>query len=275
MDKPRKEIYLTTGEFAKLCGVNKRTLFHYDDIGLLKPSFTDEKGYRFYSHRQLDVFLLIHALKELKLPLKDVRDYMDSRTPRHMIDMAKRELPHIREEIDKLHAIRRMLEETIVLAEEGLAAKQGELRIEEQAAERLILSGPIVDGGSDADDPVRTNEFRRFDQWTRSDASSFIGTMIELGEPAGEGVPTFRFFVRTDKKRKGLTLFVKPQGRYAVGYHRGSYERLDDTYAEMLRWIESQGLKPGRFGYEEYLIDDVAVQNEAEYVTRLALEVRT
>ncbi|OWA37791.1 MerR family transcriptional regulator [Saccharibacillus sp. O16] len=274
MDKYAKGIYLTTGEFAKLCGVNKRTLFHYDDIGLLKPSFTDEKGYRFYSYRQLDVFVLIHGLKELKLPLKDVRDYMDSRTPQHMIDMAARELPHIREEIDKLHGIRRMLEETIVLAEEGLAAREGEFRMEHQAEERLIRSGPIADGDSDESDPDRTNEFRRFDQLTRSDASSFIGTMIEMQESSGTDDPTFFFFVRTNKKRKGLTTFIKPEGRYAVGYHFGSYEQLEDTYAEMLRWIDGQGLRPGRFGYEEYLIDDAAVKDEAEYVTRITLEVR-
>ena len=26
--------YFTTGEFAKICGVKKQTLFHYDDIGI-------------------------------------------------------------------------------------------------------------------------------------------------------------------------------------------------------------------------------------------------
>nr|WP_243686593.1 MerR family DNA-binding transcriptional regulator [Clostridioides difficile] len=29
--------YFTTGEFAKICGINKKTLFHYDDIGLFSP----------------------------------------------------------------------------------------------------------------------------------------------------------------------------------------------------------------------------------------------
>ena len=33
---------LTTGEFAKICNVKKHTLFHYDDIGLLKPDYYDE-----------------------------------------------------------------------------------------------------------------------------------------------------------------------------------------------------------------------------------------
>ena len=36
---------LTTGEFAKICNVKKHTLFHYDDIGLLKPDYYDENGF--------------------------------------------------------------------------------------------------------------------------------------------------------------------------------------------------------------------------------------
>ena len=48
---------LTTGEFAKICNVKKHTLFHYDDIGLLKPDYYDENGYRFYSYSQLILYL--------------------------------------------------------------------------------------------------------------------------------------------------------------------------------------------------------------------------
>ena len=29
--------YLTTGEFARLCGVSKHTLFHYDELGVFSP----------------------------------------------------------------------------------------------------------------------------------------------------------------------------------------------------------------------------------------------
>ena len=36
------ENHFTTGEFAKLCGVKKQTLFHYDEIGLLIPEQVDE-----------------------------------------------------------------------------------------------------------------------------------------------------------------------------------------------------------------------------------------
>lgn len=274
MDKAKTEIYLSTGEFAKLCGVNKRTLFHYDDIGLLKPALTDEKGYRSYSHRQLDVFLLIHGLKELKFPLKDVRDYMDNRTTRHMIDMANRELPHIQQEIEKLQEIRRMLEETIVMAEEGLAAEKGEFRLEQHEAQRLIRSGPIAEGDPSAGYLEWTNEFRQFDRLTQSDAASFIGTMMAVEDLLNAEEPIVYFFVKTKSKRKGLSTFVKPKGMYAVGYHHGSYERLDDTYADMLAWLRREKLSAGEFSYEEYLIDDVAVKDEEEYVTKIMIEVQ-
>lgn len=35
---------IKTGDFAKLCDTNKRILFHYDEIGLFSPAYTDEKG---------------------------------------------------------------------------------------------------------------------------------------------------------------------------------------------------------------------------------------
>lgn len=41
-----------TAEFAALCGVKKDTLLHYDHIGLLKPQWVGENGYRYYSARR-------------------------------------------------------------------------------------------------------------------------------------------------------------------------------------------------------------------------------
>lgn len=40
---------LSTGDFAALCQITKKTLFHYDKIDLLKPIRVDENGYRVYA----------------------------------------------------------------------------------------------------------------------------------------------------------------------------------------------------------------------------------
>ncbi|KAA3622214.1 MAG: MerR family transcriptional regulator [Bacteroidetes bacterium] len=43
----------TVKQLSKLAGVSVRTLHHYDQIGLLKPSFRSDKGYRYYEREQL------------------------------------------------------------------------------------------------------------------------------------------------------------------------------------------------------------------------------
>ena len=90
MSKITKE-YFTTGEFANLCGVNKKTLFHYDNIGLFKPKKILENGYRYYSHNQFELFNVISELKRLGMPLKEIKTFIDNRNPDVALDLFQRE----------------------------------------------------------------------------------------------------------------------------------------------------------------------------------------
>lgn len=45
----------TIGQLAELAGVSTRTLRYYDRIGLLKPLYVDDSGYRWYGERELDL----------------------------------------------------------------------------------------------------------------------------------------------------------------------------------------------------------------------------
>ena len=47
----QQDIYMTTGEFARMMRVSKDTLFHYDKIGLLKPEIVKTNGYRYYTRQ--------------------------------------------------------------------------------------------------------------------------------------------------------------------------------------------------------------------------------
>ena len=70
---------IKTGDFARLCGTNKRTLIHYDEIGLFKPAYTDDRGYRYYSESQFDVFFTINCLSKLGMPLKEIGAFLNHR----------------------------------------------------------------------------------------------------------------------------------------------------------------------------------------------------
>lgn len=71
-----KESYLQAAAFAALAGVNKKTLHYYDEIGLFRPAYVNEKGYRFYTPFQLDRLALIITLRDLGVPLQVIREYL-------------------------------------------------------------------------------------------------------------------------------------------------------------------------------------------------------
>ena len=55
----QKKDYFTTGEFARICGVRKQTLFYYDSIGIFSPEIVGDNGYRYYSYTQVETFAVL------------------------------------------------------------------------------------------------------------------------------------------------------------------------------------------------------------------------
>lgn len=66
------EQYYTTGKFAKMANVTERTIRYYDKIGLLKPSFVLENGYRKYSDKDFLKLQKIISLKQLGFSIEEI-----------------------------------------------------------------------------------------------------------------------------------------------------------------------------------------------------------
>ena len=101
-----KEKYLTTGEFAQIAGVSKHTLFHYDKIGLFCPDIVFDNKYRYYSVYQLDLFFVISLLKDMKMPLEEIKNYLNNRSPQALAALLKEEEKVIEERFKELKRIK-------------------------------------------------------------------------------------------------------------------------------------------------------------------------
>ena len=66
----------TVNQLAKLSGVTIRTLRFYDEIGLLKPAFVAENGYRYYRENELLLLQQILFFRELGFELKQIQDIL-------------------------------------------------------------------------------------------------------------------------------------------------------------------------------------------------------
>ena len=67
----------TVSQLARIAEVSVRTLHHYDQIGLLKPSHRTGAGYRVYREQDLLRLQQILFFRELDVPLDQVRDILD------------------------------------------------------------------------------------------------------------------------------------------------------------------------------------------------------
>ena len=72
----------TIKQVADMAGVSVRTLHHYDQFGLLKPSAVGENGYRYYDRENLLQLQHILMLRELDFPLMEIKKLVDHKADR-------------------------------------------------------------------------------------------------------------------------------------------------------------------------------------------------
>lgn len=92
-----KQEYLSAGRFAALVGTTKETLFHYDEIGLFVPKRREANGYRYYAMDQMETFDVIGMLRELGMPLAEIRNYLEQRSPEKFGVLLEQEEKVVRE----------------------------------------------------------------------------------------------------------------------------------------------------------------------------------
>jgi AraC family transcriptional regulator len=60
-----------------------------------------------------------------------------------------------------------------------------------------------------------------------------------------------------------------PGGPAAVAMHGGAYDALSETYAEMERWMERNGLRPGGAPWESYITDPAEHPDPSDWRTEI------
>jgi len=94
----------TVKKISRLSGVTVRTLHFYEEIGLLKPAYYGENGYRYYEEKELLQLQQIMFFKELGFTLKQIKKVLgrsdfDKLTA---LNSHKRALTHEKEKIGQL-----------------------------------------------------------------------------------------------------------------------------------------------------------------------------
>jgi DNA-binding transcriptional MerR regulator len=111
---------LKVGELARRTGLTVRTLHHYDEIGLLKPSLHSEAGYRLYTAADVARLQQVLSLRQLGFALEEVRDCLD-RSGFAPLEVIRLHVTRLREQIELQ---RKLCERLEALAEHFRTAEE-------------------------------------------------------------------------------------------------------------------------------------------------------
>ena len=108
----------TIGELADLAGVTRKTLRHYDKIGLLQPQSLSDAGYRLYGQAEVDLLQQILFYREMDLPLAEIRALVQA--PDYQVTKA------LDQHLAYLSRERRRIDRLIETVETTIQAQRGE-----------------------------------------------------------------------------------------------------------------------------------------------------
>jgi MerR family transcriptional regulator, thiopeptide resistance regulator len=140
----------TVKQLSKLAGVTPRTLHHYDDIGLLKPSRIGDNGYRYYGEEALLRLQQILFYRELDLPLDEIKKIM-GRRDFDVLGALQGHKEALHKQVTRLNRLMQTVDNTInhlkgnnIMSEKGLFEGFSEEEQEKYALEAERMYDPEI-----------------------------------------------------------------------------------------------------------------------------------
>ncbi|ONI72098.1 MerR family transcriptional regulator [Kribbella sp. ALI-6-A] len=221
---------VTIGEFSRLTHLSVKTLHHYHDINLLAPALVDpSSGYRRYEITQVPTAQLIRRLRELRMPLAQVREVIEApdvssrdQALRLHLDQMERELIHTQQVVTSLRSMLTLaptelpVEYRFVPAFRAYAVRDRVSRddINAWCGTAFARLGGLAGryGITAVAGATYSDEFFADDA---GEVTAFLP--VDLGQPADDTVELLDF----------------PAGFFAVALHHGPFEDLDRTYGAL------------------------------------------
>lgn len=211
-------------EVSEIAGISARTLRYYDSIGLLKPAFVQESGYRYYGERELEMLQQILFYRERGFKLDQIAKILYSED----FDV----MSALGEHLAELKKEQARIQSMITTVKKTIASMKGEITMNDQERFEAFKKDAVqkneeaygqeirsrygdeeVDASNQKILNMTKEEYQRF-QALSQELNDLLKTAVRSGEkPEGEAG---RSAVRLHKE--WLTMTWKT---YSVKAHQG------------------------------------------------------
>lgn len=269
MDKNK---YFLTGEFAKIMNITKNTLFHYDKIGLFSPEVKLDNEYRYYSIGQMEIMQVILMLKELGMPLAEIREYLDGNSTEELLELYEKELEQIHERIRQLKQKESWLKEQKqqifhfsnvdinTIHVQSLPERYYFLEHSNSSDERSLAKklGSLI---------AKYNQLRQFIGYK----VTYIQHTADLSQKVYNNYHDVMLVFKS--RPRGCKVQVLPAGNYLTAYHKGHWDLIGDSYERLFAYAGEHSLALSDDFLETDIVDRLYVKSYNDYVTEITVRL--
>jgi DNA-binding transcriptional MerR regulator len=249
--------HYTVNQLARLAGISRRTLHHYDAIGLLAPAATGDNGYRYYDEASALALQQILCYRQLGFSLEQIKTLLH-RPDFDLLAALEGHKRALGQQVERLDQLIHTVEQTILhlKGEIEMSTKdfytgfdeEQQKRYEEEASQRwgaesVAESSPrwnantpaqknaILAEGNEISLGIAGSMELGFDhptvqywirRWHQSIDTNFYPCSLEIFEALGHGyVSDPRFTAFYEKVRPGLAAFMERAMVYYCAQQRG------------------------------------------------------
>lgn len=266
---------LTTGEFAKLCGTQKGTLFFYDKEGLLKPKYVSKNGYRRYGAEQFFEYDMISILKETGSSLKEIKLHLRTRDPEKLLALFEDKRRLLQKEKDKLVRQQKMLEAIVSLTTATLRTNCDEITVMNLKSEALELMAVSPEDQTTAEGCAEL--FAEFARQMEARGCPFptpFGVVMHKEDALAKRYVAGHFFCCGSRLTPKSSLHIRPEGRYAVFQHSGDMPSHEKAYVKMLEELDKSGLTIAGNIYAYDMMSYFITGDAQKYVAQYCIQIQ-
>ncbi|ACM12101.1 MerR family transcriptional regulator [Bacillus cereus group sp. TH43LC] len=266
----------TIGEMAKMHNIAESTLRYYDEKGIFHPSTVDpQTNYRYYTIDQFSLLDTIKFLRQLNIPLKEIKKYIDERNPAYALNLLEKQQEMMLKKQREIEYALAKMEHRIHLIKEATKAKAEQMVIKEIPQRKITAIAVAPDTTDDMFEYYIHSLQKNMRQMDDSLFSGDIGvTVAKKGLMQNEFQAYSSVFILLDYMPFQVQSSDEiKEGLYACSYHHGPYEETGATYKELLAYIDQEGYEVSGDAIEIGLIDWSVTENPEEQVTEIQIPI--
>lgn len=266
-----KKFLYSTGAFAKINGINKRTLHYYDDIGLFSPEYKADNGYRYYTCFQTAQLEMILILRSVGLSIDEIRQYTQNPSGESFENMVQERKELLDRSLCQLMEVRQFLQRKVEKLSLGSAARHGSIERIVLPEQRLLLSAPISGSYGDEDFSIAAD----FSQRLKGLYGLYdnFGSRIAVDRIMDKEYSDYDCFVTQGSEEDGYWDEIRPGGTFLRTYCIGRWETIPEVYQILCSYARDNQLELYGYAYEEGL-NEMSLKNREDYITMITVPYR-